>query len=120
MRHHTGMGHSPEFAAEENQLRWSSGSVVLSYSLTLAGILDSGPANSMILCVNGVFAVSLKGFFTSASITSFPVTAVRILGKDNGVNILKSIDEGPFQMGTIRDLIAEGTEHAQQLGPERA
>ncbi|GJV22456.1 hypothetical protein Tco_1371476 [Tanacetum coccineum] len=41
-------------------------------------------------------------------------------GKDNGVNILKSIDDGPFQMGTIRDPIAEGTEHAQQLGPERA
>ncbi|GJX83316.1 hypothetical protein Tco_0332797 [Tanacetum coccineum] len=41
-------------------------------------------------------------------------------GKENGVNILKSIDEGPFQMGTIRDPIAEGTEGAQQLGPERA
>ncbi|GKB24365.1 retrovirus-related pol polyprotein from transposon TNT 1-94 [Tanacetum coccineum] len=36
--------------------------------------------------------------------------------KENGVNILKSIDEGPFQMGTIRDPIAEGTEGAQQLG----
>ncbi|GKC99802.1 hypothetical protein Tco_1170077 [Tanacetum coccineum] len=31
-------------------------------------------------------------------------------GKENGANILKSIDEGPFQMGTIRDTIAEGTE----------
>ncbi|GJR62472.1 hypothetical protein Tco_1504634 [Tanacetum coccineum] len=41
-------------------------------------------------------------------------------GKENGVNILKSIDEGPFQTGTIRDIIAEGTEGAQQLGPERA
>ncbi|GJZ07938.1 hypothetical protein Tco_0542221 [Tanacetum coccineum] len=37
-------------------------------------------------------------------------------GKVNGVNILKSIDEGPSQMGTIRDPIAEGTEGAQQLG----
>ncbi|GKE86641.1 hypothetical protein Tco_1560383, partial [Tanacetum coccineum] len=37
-------------------------------------------------------------------------------GKENGVNILKSIDEGPFQMGTIKDTIAEGTEGAQQLG----
>ena len=26
-------------------------------------------------------------------------------GKDNGENILKSIDEGPFQMGTTRDII---------------
>ncbi|GKB96604.1 hypothetical protein Tco_0982741 [Tanacetum coccineum] len=41
-------------------------------------------------------------------------------GKENRVNILKSIDEGPFQMGTIRDTLAEGTEGAQQLGPERA
>ncbi|GJT00280.1 hypothetical protein Tco_0821449 [Tanacetum coccineum] len=31
-------------------------------------------------------------------------------GKENGVNILKSIDEGPFQMGTTRDILAEGTE----------
>ncbi|GJW62531.1 retrovirus-related pol polyprotein from transposon TNT 1-94 [Tanacetum coccineum] len=37
-----------------------------------------------------------------------------------GVNILKSIDEGPFQMGTIRDPIAEGTKGAQELGLERA
>ncbi|GJX92739.1 hypothetical protein Tco_0347325 [Tanacetum coccineum] len=41
-------------------------------------------------------------------------------GKENGVNILKSIDEGPFQMRTIRDTLAEGTEGAYQLGPERA
>ncbi|GJY37819.1 retrovirus-related pol polyprotein from transposon TNT 1-94 [Tanacetum coccineum] len=30
-------------------------------------------------------------------------------GKENGVNILKSIDEGPFQMGTTRVIVAEGT-----------
>ncbi|GJR13256.1 hypothetical protein Tco_0795908 [Tanacetum coccineum] len=41
-------------------------------------------------------------------------------GKEIGVNILKSIDEGPFQMGTTRDTLAEGTEGAQQLGPEQA
>ncbi|GJZ10516.1 hypothetical protein Tco_0545275 [Tanacetum coccineum] len=28
-------------------------------------------------------------------------------GKENGVNILKSIDEGPFQMGTIRETLSE-------------
>ncbi|GJX25238.1 hypothetical protein Tco_0231534, partial [Tanacetum coccineum] len=28
-------------------------------------------------------------------------------GKDNGVNILKSIDEGPFQMGTFWETLAE-------------
>ncbi|GJT60968.1 retrovirus-related pol polyprotein from transposon TNT 1-94 [Tanacetum coccineum] len=40
-------------------------------------------------------------------------------GKDNGVNILKSIDEGPFQMGTTQVTVAEGTEGPLNLGPER-
>nr|GEV82295.1 hypothetical protein [Tanacetum cinerariifolium] len=38
---------------------------------------------------------------------------------ENGVNILKSIDEGPFQMGTVREPLAEGTKGAPYLGPER-
>ncbi|GJR39884.1 integrase, catalytic region, zinc finger, CCHC-type containing protein [Tanacetum coccineum] len=41
-------------------------------------------------------------------------------GKENGVNILKSIDERPFQMGTFRETLAEGNEGALHLGPERA
>nr|GEW46534.1 hypothetical protein [Tanacetum cinerariifolium] len=40
-------------------------------------------------------------------------------GKENGVNILKSIDEGPYQMGTVRETLAESTEGAPQLGLER-
>nr|GEX31284.1 hypothetical protein [Tanacetum cinerariifolium] len=40
-------------------------------------------------------------------------------GKENGVNILKSIDEGPFQMGTVREPLAEGTEGAPHLYPEQ-
>nr|GEZ54533.1 integrase, catalytic region, zinc finger, CCHC-type, peptidase aspartic, catalytic [Tanacetum cinerariifolium] len=39
-------------------------------------------------------------------------------GKENRVNILKSIDEGPFLMGTVREPLAEGTEGAPHLGPE--
>ncbi|GKC88568.1 retrovirus-related pol polyprotein from transposon TNT 1-94, partial [Tanacetum coccineum] len=35
-------------------------------------------------------------------------------GKKNGVNILKSIDEGPFQMETFRETLAEGDEGAFQ------
>nr|GEY52011.1 retrovirus-related Pol polyprotein from transposon TNT 1-94 [Tanacetum cinerariifolium] len=38
------------------------------------------------------------------------------LGKENGVNILKLIDEGPFKMGKFRETLAEG---ALPLGPER-
>ncbi|GKB76353.1 hypothetical protein Tco_0943248 [Tanacetum coccineum] len=56
--------------------------------------------------------------------TDFPSWQQRIRlycqGKENGVNILKSIDERPFQMGTTRDTLAKGTEGAQQIGPERA
>ncbi|GJW50391.1 retrovirus-related pol polyprotein from transposon TNT 1-94 [Tanacetum coccineum] len=37
-------------------------------------------------------------------------------GKENGVNILKSIDEGPFQMGTFQETLAEGNEGALHLG----
>ncbi|GJW15004.1 retrovirus-related pol polyprotein from transposon TNT 1-94 [Tanacetum coccineum] len=38
-------------------------------------------------------------------------------GKDNGENILKSIDEGPLKMGKITEILAEGAEGA--LIPER-
>nr|GEW22369.1 hypothetical protein [Tanacetum cinerariifolium] len=40
-------------------------------------------------------------------------------GKENEVNILKSIDEGPFQMGTLRETLTEGSEGALHLGPEQ-
>nr|GEU36934.1 integrase, catalytic region, zinc finger, CCHC-type, peptidase aspartic, catalytic [Tanacetum cinerariifolium] len=40
-------------------------------------------------------------------------------GKENGVNILKSINEGQFWMGTLRETLTEGTEGAPHLGPER-
>ncbi|GJS85771.1 hypothetical protein Tco_0752312 [Tanacetum coccineum] len=35
-------------------------------------------------------------------------------------NIMKSIKEGPFQMGTVSDVITGGTEGAVQQGPVRA
>nr|GEY92152.1 retrovirus-related Pol polyprotein from transposon TNT 1-94 [Tanacetum cinerariifolium] len=40
-------------------------------------------------------------------------------GKENGVNILKSIDEGPYQIGIVRDTLAESTEGVPQFDPER-
>nr|GEW66820.1 hypothetical protein [Tanacetum cinerariifolium] len=39
--------------------------------------------------------------------------------KENGVNILKSIDKGPFLIGTVQETLAEGTKGAPHLGPER-
>nr|GEU47919.1 hypothetical protein [Tanacetum cinerariifolium] len=39
--------------------------------------------------------------------------------EENGVYILKFIDEGPFQMGTFRETLFEGNEGALHLGPER-
>nr|GEV40090.1 retrovirus-related Pol polyprotein from transposon TNT 1-94 [Tanacetum cinerariifolium] len=41
-------------------------------------------------------------------------------GKENGVNILKSIDEGPYKMGTVRETLAESTEGAPQFGLKRS
>nr|GEU88704.1 retrovirus-related Pol polyprotein from transposon TNT 1-94 [Tanacetum cinerariifolium] len=41
-------------------------------------------------------------------------------GKVNRVNILKAIDEGPFQIGTVWEPLAKGTEGAPHLGPERS
>nr|GFA36998.1 hypothetical protein [Tanacetum cinerariifolium] len=40
-------------------------------------------------------------------------------GKENGVNILMSIDEGPYKMGTVPETFAKSTEGAPQFGPER-
>ncbi|GJZ28238.1 hypothetical protein Tco_0572885 [Tanacetum coccineum] len=39
--------------------------------------------------------------------------------KDNGENIIKLIDEGPFKMGNFRDTLAEAAEVALHLVPER-
>nr|GEX95396.1 retrovirus-related Pol polyprotein from transposon TNT 1-94 [Tanacetum cinerariifolium] len=41
------------------------------------------------------------------------------LGKDNGENILKSIDVGPFKIGKFRETLVEGAEGALHLGPEQ-
>ncbi|GJT39968.1 hypothetical protein Tco_0939833 [Tanacetum coccineum] len=40
-------------------------------------------------------------------------------GKKNGVNIFKSIDEGPFQMGTFWETLTEGDEGSLHIGPEQ-
>nr|GEV11803.1 retrovirus-related Pol polyprotein from transposon TNT 1-94 [Tanacetum cinerariifolium] len=40
-------------------------------------------------------------------------------GKENGVNILNSIDEGSYQIGTVQETLAESTEGAPQFSPER-
>ncbi|GKF87590.1 hypothetical protein Tco_0258467, partial [Tanacetum coccineum] len=39
------------------------------------------------------------------------------LGKDNGENIMKSIKEGLFHMGTVSYVITRGTKGAVQQGP---
>ncbi|GKD66459.1 hypothetical protein Tco_1308567 [Tanacetum coccineum] len=41
------------------------------------------------------------------------------LGKDNGENIFKLIDESPFKTGKFRETLVEGAEGALHLGPER-
>nr|GEX98952.1 hypothetical protein [Tanacetum cinerariifolium] len=79
-----------------------------------------GPSSllSTIISLEGI--PSLKSLVIKAA-TSDTVGALycRVDGKENGVNILKSIDEGPYQMGTVREPFVEGTEGAPHLGPER-
>nr|GEV19720.1 integrase, catalytic region, zinc finger, CCHC-type, peptidase aspartic, catalytic [Tanacetum cinerariifolium] len=40
-------------------------------------------------------------------------------GKENGVNILKSIDEGPYKMATSRETLAESTEGTPRFDTKR-
>nr|GEZ35426.1 integrase, catalytic region, zinc finger, CCHC-type, peptidase aspartic, catalytic [Tanacetum cinerariifolium] len=40
-------------------------------------------------------------------------------GKDSRVNILKSIEEGPYKLGTFRENLVESTEGTPQFIPER-
>nr|GEY19984.1 hypothetical protein [Tanacetum cinerariifolium] len=68
------------------------------------------------LCYIGMMlVVELK------SIISYTVPVLKIYcrGKENGVNILKSIDEGPYQIRTVRETLVESTEGAPQFGPKR-
>ncbi|GJV13554.1 retrovirus-related pol polyprotein from transposon TNT 1-94 [Tanacetum coccineum] len=45
----------------------------------------------------------------------FNITA----GKENGLQILQSIDQGPFKLGTTRDTLGTTAERCVLLGPER-
>ncbi|GJT53220.1 hypothetical protein Tco_0988274 [Tanacetum coccineum] len=40
-------------------------------------------------------------------------------GKENGLQILQSIDQGPFELGTTRDTLGTTPEGGVLLGPER-
>ncbi|GJW53005.1 hypothetical protein Tco_0097090 [Tanacetum coccineum] len=40
-------------------------------------------------------------------------------GKENGLKILQSIDQGPFELGTTRDALETTPEGGVLLGPER-
>nr|GEW35689.1 hypothetical protein [Tanacetum cinerariifolium] len=65
--------------------------------------------------------LGLKDFLSAVEITAagYGFYWLYCRGKENGVNILKSIDEGPYQMGTVQEPLAEGTERAPHLGLER-
>ncbi|GKA95259.1 hypothetical protein Tco_0817297, partial [Tanacetum coccineum] len=65
-------------------------------------------------------AISLFGRGRGLSVAVCPLGWQFTSSDLNGVNILKSIDEGPFQMGTFRETLAEGNEGALHLGLEQA
>nr|GEX75765.1 hypothetical protein [Tanacetum cinerariifolium] len=57
--------------------------------------------------------------FVSRRYCVLPKKTSCVLLQDNGVNILKSIDEGPYKLGTFRETLAESTEGTPQFGPKR-
>ncbi|GJT83502.1 putative ribonuclease H-like domain-containing protein [Tanacetum coccineum] len=71
-----------------------------------------------LLCAEGL-EYGRYGVLPSTRYGVLDLVSFVVFGKENGVNILKSIDEGPFQMGTFQETLAEGNEGALQLGPER-
>ncbi|GJR07882.1 hypothetical protein Tco_0790534 [Tanacetum coccineum] len=77
-------------------------------------VLESILVKSSESRVNG-FGLGITGRWDLSSIR-----IVLSMDMDNGENIMKSIKEGPFQMGTVSDVITGGTEGAVQQGPVRA
>ncbi|GJT01914.1 hypothetical protein Tco_0823083 [Tanacetum coccineum] len=65
---------------------------------------------SKLLSIGGRLTLMKSRFVSSERIRLY------FWGKENGVNILKSIDEGTFQMGTFRETLAEANEGALHLG----
>ncbi|GJW63862.1 hypothetical protein Tco_0115746 [Tanacetum coccineum] len=99
-------------AINETQYRGIIGSLMylttsrldIQFSTCLGERYQANPKESHLIVVKRIFKY-LKGS--------------ELQGKENGVNILKSIDEGPFQMGTFRETLTEVTKGAPHLGLER-
>nr|GEU52605.1 hypothetical protein [Tanacetum cinerariifolium] len=86
--------------------------------LSLQNIMfRNGSGNNQRLDVSGTSSAFSELTFLAGSELQGKENGVK--GKENGVNILQSIDEGPFQMGIFRETLAEGNEGAFHLGPER-
>nr|GEY10918.1 integrase, catalytic region, zinc finger, CCHC-type, peptidase aspartic, catalytic [Tanacetum cinerariifolium] len=68
----------------------------------------------------GVYYTSGFSFLIEDCLYFVATTYSSVLsGKREWVNILKSINEEPFQMGMIRETLADGEEGALHLGPKR-
>ncbi|GJW85842.1 retrovirus-related pol polyprotein from transposon TNT 1-94 [Tanacetum coccineum] len=68
-----------------------------------------------VLGKNGVrfkIRANLRGIIETAS-------TIIMWGKENGLQILQSIDQGPFELGTTRDTLGTTPEGGILLGPER-
>ncbi|GJY33202.1 hypothetical protein Tco_0417671 [Tanacetum coccineum] len=74
-----------------------------------------------LLRLQNSLSVSSRGFVNLLTVLRVMQQRIRLycMGKDNAENIIKSIHEGPFKMGTFRETLAEGEKSALHLGPER-
>ncbi|GJZ42542.1 hypothetical protein Tco_0589428 [Tanacetum coccineum] len=79
-------------------IKWSAGSVDPLYNAMLVGMLYSGPENSIILRVKGVFNASLKGLLKSSSSISFPFTMRSSLGSWSSISKFSRIGLALFRL----------------------
>ncbi|GJR45292.1 retrovirus-related pol polyprotein from transposon TNT 1-94 [Tanacetum coccineum] len=86
-----------------------------------SGLMETMDIMDLIPCVGSVHCITQDLALSGVRITGFGSWQQHIRlycrGKENEVNILKSIDEGLFMMGTFRETLVEGDEGALHLGP---
>ncbi|GJU15460.1 hypothetical protein Tco_1143426 [Tanacetum coccineum] len=69
---------------------------------------------------DGIACLTNDEIFENLALMGYEQLSTKLtFQKENGVNILKSIDEGPFHIGTFRETLAEGNKGALHLRPER-
>nr|GEU34312.1 Gag-Pol polyprotein [Tanacetum cinerariifolium] len=107
-------GERPDEVTDDN--KWDDmdrNAIANLYMALTDGVLSSIKRRKVKMRFRIIFVTPPNGVWTEY------MSGLYCRGKENGVNILKSIDEGPYQMGTVRETLTENTEGVPQYGSER-